>query len=70
MTTKRPIWFDACIIGAVFSTVLLAATAFVGFFTFLLNVIVLGMFIAAMVQAVKDGDVGGSKDSKTGHLQG
>lgn len=54
---KRPLWFDACIIGAVFSTVLLAATSFVGFFAFLLNVVAIGLFVAPIVMGVKDGDV-------------
>ncbi|MFK7858441.1 MAG: hypothetical protein AB8B64_06465 [Granulosicoccus sp.] len=53
----RPAWFDACIIGAVFSTVLLAASAHVGFFTFLLNAICVAMFVVPMVAAVRDGEL-------------
>lgn len=53
----RPAWFNACILGAVFATTLLAASAHVGFFTFVLNVIAIGMLVAPMVLAVRDGEV-------------
>ncbi|MFK8083572.1 MAG: hypothetical protein AB8B97_25095 [Granulosicoccus sp.] len=54
---KRPAWFDACLIGAVFATVLLAASAHVGFFSFLLNLICVGMFVVPMVVAVREGEL-------------
>lgn len=53
----RPAWFNACIIACVFATTLLAASAHVGFFTFVLNVAALAMLVATMVFAVRDGDV-------------
>ena len=55
--TNRPLWFDACIIGAVFSTVLLAGTAYMGFFFFLLNIAAIAMFVVPMVMAVREGDL-------------
>jgi len=54
---KRPAWFDACIIGAVFSTVLLAASAHIGFFSFLLNLVCVAMFVVPMVAAVREGEL-------------
>ena len=55
--SERPKWFDGCIIGAVFSTVLLSASVFVGAFTFLLNLVALACFVAPIVGAVRDGDL-------------
>jgi len=49
----RPVWFDACIIGAVFATILIPASASIGFFSFLLNVAAAAMFIIPMVLAVR-----------------
>jgi len=53
----RPLWFNVCIIAAVFATILLAASAHVGFFTFVLNLLALGMIVAPMVIAVRNGDL-------------
>ena len=54
---ERPVWFTACIIATVFSTVLLAASSHVGFFIFLLNLACVAMFVVPMVDAVKKGEV-------------
>lgn len=54
---ERPVWFTACIIATVFSTVLLAASSHVGFFVFLLNLACVAMFVVPMVDAVKKGEV-------------
>ena len=53
----RPAWFDACIIGCVFASILLSASIFVGFGTFLLNLVALGCFAAPIVMAVREGEV-------------
>ncbi|MFK7993328.1 MAG: hypothetical protein AB8B87_04260 [Granulosicoccus sp.] len=53
----RPAWFDACLIGAVFATILVPASAHMGFFSFLLNIICVAMFVVPMVFAVRDGDL-------------
>lgn len=54
---KRPAWFDALIIGAVFTCILLAASAHMGFLFFLLNLVALGLLTATIVAAVRDGDL-------------
>ena len=54
---ERPAWFTACIIAAVFSTILLPASAHIGFFTFVLNLICIAMFVVPMVAAVRDGEL-------------
>ncbi len=64
----RPGWFDACIIGAVFTTILLAASAHVGFFTFLINLICLAMFVVPMMAAVRDGDLDDKSGSTTAQM--
>ena len=55
--TKRPAWFDGCIIGAVFTTILLPASAHISFFSFLLNLVGIAMFVVPIVAAVRDGDL-------------
>jgi len=57
---ERPAWFNACIIGAVFATILLAATAHVGFFSFVLNLACVGMLVYPMVEAVRNGELADS----------
>lgn len=54
---NRPAWFDACLIGAVFATILIPASASLGFFSFLLNVICVAMFVVPMVVAVRNGEL-------------
>ena len=53
----RPLWFDCCIIGAVFLTILLPASADLGFFTFVLNAVGVALFVTPMVMAVKSGEL-------------
>ena len=53
--SDRPFWFDGSIIGAVFATVLLSASAFAG--TFILNLIAVACFVAPIVAGIRDGDV-------------
>jgi hypothetical protein len=55
----RPAWFNACIIGAVFATILIPASASIGFFSFLLNLAAVAMFVVPMVAAVRDGELEG-----------
>lgn len=55
--TERPAWFTGCIIGAVFATILLPNSAHMGFFSFLLHLLCIAMFIAPMVYAVRDGEL-------------
>lgn len=54
---ERPAWFNACIIAAVFSTILIPASASIGFFTFLLNLVGVALFVVPMVVAVREGDL-------------
>ena len=68
--SERPPWFDGCIIGAVFSTVLLSASVFVGAFTFVLNLVAVACFVAPIVAAVRNGDVGGGGEGRSGVLRG
>jgi len=53
----RPGWFDACIIAAVFSTVLIPASASNGFFWFVLNIADVAMFVVPMVAAVRNNEL-------------
>ena len=53
---ERPLWFDGCIIGAVFATILLPASMFAG--TFILNLIAVACFVVPIVFAVREGEVG------------
>lgn len=54
---ERPAWFTACIIAAVFATILLPASAHIGFFAFLLNIMCIAAFVVPMVAAVRDGEL-------------
>ncbi len=54
---ERPAWFNACIIAAVFATILIPASASMGFFAIVLNLIGVAMFVVPMVAAVRDGDL-------------
>lgn len=56
---SRPAWFDACIIGAVFSTILIPASASNGFLWFIMNVAAVAMFVVPMVWAVRDKELDG-----------
>ena len=67
--SERPPWFDGSIVGAVFSTVLLSASVFVGAFTFILNLVAVACFVAPIVAAVRDGDVGGDEEGRSGVLK-
>lgn len=58
---KRPAWFDATIVGGVFTTTLLAASAHMGFIFFLLNLVAVGLIAYSLVTAVKDGDLESEK---------
>ena len=51
----RPLWFDGCIVGAVFTAILLSASAHVGSGLFLVNLIAVGCFVAPLVAAVREG---------------
>ena len=62
--SERPKWFDGCIIGAVFSTVLLSASVFVGAFTFILNLVAVACFVVPIVVAVREGDVSGDAERR------
>lgn len=53
----RSAWFDACIIGAVFATILIPASASMGFFSFLLNIICIAMLVVPMVVGGRDNEL-------------
>lgn len=55
--SKRPAWFDACILGGVFALILLPAGASLGFMFFVLNLLAIAAFVVPIVAAVKDGDL-------------
>lgn len=58
---ERPAWFDACIIASVFTTILLPGSAHIGFFTFVLNLVCIAMFVVPMIAAVRDGELSDKK---------
>ena len=59
---NRPAWFDACLIAAVFATILLPGSAHISFFTFVLNLACIGMFVYPMVDAVRSGELAEESD--------
>lgn len=50
--SERPVWFNACIVGAIFSLVVLPTAG--SFFMLLVNLIAFGCFVAPVVAIMKE----------------
>ena len=54
--TDRPLWFDGCLIGAIFALLLTPASADTGLF--LVNLVALACFLAPVIATLREGGPG------------
>ena len=55
--SERPLWFDGCIIGAVFTTILLPNAMHAGLGMTLANLLAIACFVVPLVMGVREGDL-------------